>query len=104
MTPAQLVAERAILPRLANAAQTSIDRAIIQSGIIMRMVPSILDVKPEHPADIDIVWLRFRAACARAEATLHPNLATFLRNRAHQADNEANARERAREIPQGRAA
>lgn len=85
-------AERAILPTLINAAATSIDRQIIRDGINMGMHAGWLDVKPEHPSDIDIIWLRFRAACARAEMRLHPEMTAYLRNRSRQADAEATAR------------
>lgn len=81
-----------MLPRLPGAAVTSIDRQIIRDGIALGLVPSALDVLPGHPADIDITWLRFRAACARAEARLIPEMAEYLQHRARVADGEANAR------------
>lgn len=81
-----------MLPRLPAAAVTSIDRQIIRDGIALGLVPSSLDVRMEHPADIDITWLRFRAACARAEARLLPEMATYLQHSARTADAEANAR------------
>ena len=71
---------------------TSLDRQIVRDGIALGLVPSSLDVLPGHPWDIDITWLRFRAACARAEARLYPEVSVYLRNRAHQADAEATAR------------
>jgi hypothetical protein len=92
-----VAAEREMLPLLPDAAATSIDRQIIRDGIALGIVPSILRTRPGMPADIDIRWLRFRAACARAEMRLYPELHDFLRNRACQADAEATARERANE-------
>lgn len=56
-----------------------------------------VDVDQAHPNDPDgIFWRRFRAACARAEATLPGANVAYLRARATHADNEAAARERAR--------
>jgi hypothetical protein len=77
---------------------TSLDRQIIRDGIALGLVPSDLDVLPGHPWDIDITWLRFRAACARAEARLYPEMATYLQHRARAADAEANERLRALEV------
>lgn len=86
-------AERAMLPLLPAAAESSIGRAIIENGIAVGLVPSQLLLAPHHPPDIDIVWLRFRAACARAKMRLYPEMRAYLRNRACQADAEATARE-----------
>jgi hypothetical protein len=88
-------AEREMLPLLPDAAATSIDRQIIRDGIALGIVPSVLRTRPDMPADIDIRWLRFRAACARAEMRLYPEMTAYLRAVANGADAEATAREKA---------
>lgn len=65
-------------------------------------VPSHNRAQPGEPKNIDMsaVWLRFRAACARAERTLYgPDdpMWRYLAARAAQADAEASARERSME-------
>lgn len=94
--------ERDILALLPRAAVNSLDRATIERGIAAGWVPSHNRAQPGEPRDIDIsaVWLRFRAACARAEQTLYRSdepMWRYLRVRAAQADAEASARERSME-------
>lgn len=97
-----LQAERDILPLLVRAAVHSIDRAIIERGIAAGWVPSHNSATAGEPKDIDVsaVWLRFRAACARAERTLYgPDdpMWRYLQHRAADSDAEASARERSLE-------
>lgn len=97
---AALQAERSILTVLARAAVHSIDRAIIERGIAVGLVPSHHSAQPGEPRDTDITWLRFRAACARAERTLYAQddpMWRYLRHRAADSDAEASARERSLE-------
>lgn len=109
LTPIATDPERAILALLPRAAVNSLDRATIERGIAAGWVPSHNTATRGEPKDIDIsaVWLRFRAACARAERTLHgPDdpMWRYLAHRAASADAEASARERSMETRNGRAA
>lgn len=95
MTPAELRAiERAMLPALLAHAATPEDHALIEEGIRVGMLPGFGDAIADFYDPTGARWRRFRAACARAEAKLHPEWAAYLTVRAHQADNEAAARER----------
>lgn len=109
LTPIAIDTECAILAVLPRAAVNSLDRATIDRGIAAGWVPSHNRAQPGEPKDIDIsaVWLRFRAACARAERTLYASddpMWRYLGHRAASADAEASARERSMETMNGRAA
>ncbi len=83
--------ERQMLDYLPTHAANSIDRQIILDGIALGFLPSHVDVRPHHPVDVDVRYLRFRAACARAEAIMIPAMSRYLLHRAHAADAEATA-------------
>lgn len=102
ITPIAIDPERAILATLPRAAVNSLDRATIERGISAGWVPSVNRAQPGEPKYIDVsaTWLRFRAACARAERTLYGRddpMWRYLAHRAASADAEASARERSME-------
>lgn len=99
--------ERAILALLPRAAVNSLDRATIERGIAAGWVPSHNRARSGEPNDIGAGWLRFRAACARAERTLYgpdDQMWRYLAVVAADADAEAAARERSTERMGRRAA
>jgi hypothetical protein len=86
--------ERQTMPAILANAVSSIDHQIIADGLKMGFLPSHVDVTADHPVNVDVLYLRFRAACARAERRMHyPYMAAYFNNRATQADTEANAME-----------
>ncbi len=89
-----IATERAIMPALLARASPD-DKPLIAAGIKAGWVPS------HHDGHDDIAWLRFRAACARAEIAITDDAALrrYLVVRALQADNEAAARERSLKPP-----
>lgn len=94
--------ERDILALLPRAAVNSLDRATIERGIAAGWVPSHGRARAGEPKDVDVsaMWLRFRAACARAERTLYGTdhkMSRYLQVVAASADAEAAARERSME-------
>jgi hypothetical protein len=73
---------------------TSLDLAIIADGQRRGWVTTHHTARADDPDMLGIAWLRFRAACARAELAeaTDPEMRRYLKARASLADGEATAR------------